>query len=334
MARESTTGDVAGIRRALKQRVVESVKRGLWRLSPRALDSLAAPHKGQTFSIGIYAGDSPLDLRDPDDVSNPVLTRDDVTDVPAAFVADPFMLLHEGRWYMLMEVFNRLNRRGEIGVATSADGKSWHYDRIVLRERFHLAYPHLLRWRGKIYMIPDSPGHGARLYEATAFPYSWRFVRQLVAERNLCDSTVFRHDGYWWMLAGWAPQLGAPPSLRLYYAADLAGNWREHPASPLVNSSNGLARPAGPVLKVHDQMFRIAQECTPHYGTRVKAFEILELTRATYRERLVEQDAVVEPGRQHWHSGGMHHVHAHLASEGRWIACVDGWYPSDLTSGT
>jgi hypothetical protein len=333
MVRATQFGGAAE-RATLKERLIESLKRGLWRVSPRALNSLAAPHKGQTFSIGIYTGESPLALVDPEDVVNPVLTRDDVTDVPAAFVADPFMLLHEGRWYMFMEVFNRLNRRGEIGVATSADGKSWRYERIVLRERFHLAYPHLLRWRGKIYMIPDSPGHGARLYRATAFPYAWEFVRELVRERNLCDSTVFRHNDHWWMLAGWTPQRGEPPSLRLFFAKDLEGAWREHPASPLLTDNPEDARPAGPVLKIREQMFRVAQDCTHHYGTRVKAFEILELTKSSYREQLVDANVVVQPGMRRWHSGGMHHVHAHLASEGRWIACVDGWYPSDHASAT
>ncbi len=57
------------------------------------------------WSIGIYAGTSPLDLL-PHGRSNPVLTARDVTDVPAAFVADPFMIKNGPRWYMFFEVFN------------------------------------------------------------------------------------------------------------------------------------------------------------------------------------------------------------------------------------
>ncbi len=313
----------------LQQRLIVTLKRLLWWFSPRALDSFASPHRGQTYSIGIYTGASPFELIDPDDIVNPVLTREDVTDVPAAFVADPFMLLYEGRWYMFMEVLNRLNRRGEIGVAMSQDGKSWKYDQIVLREPFHIAYPYVLRWRGKVFMIPDTPGRGARLYQATVFPYFWTFVGELISERNLTDSTVFRHHDRWWMLTAWSPQRGEPPSLRLFMSDELEGGWREHPNSPLLTRSREKARPAGPVLKVNDRMFRVAQDCTPNYGTCVKAFEILELTETRYREREVEANVIVEPGDLAWHRGGMHHVHAHPASEGRWIACVDGWYPPD-----
>lgn len=316
----------------LKRSAIELTKRLMWRVSPRALDLLAAPHRGQTFSIGIYTGESPLALVDPVDVDNPVLTREDVSDVPAAFVADPFMLRRDGSWYMFMEVFNRIHRRGEIGVATSEDGISWHYQRIGLREPFHLAYPCLLPWQDDIYMIPDSPGRGARLYRASAFPYRWEFVRELVSDQNLCDSTVFRHEDRWWMLAGWMPQQHAPVSLRLFSADELDGDWQEHPASPLLTRRNKGARPAGPIIKIDGRMFRVAQDCTPYYGTRVRAFEILELTETVYREQPIEANVVVQSGSRRWHSGGMHHVHAHPAGNGQWIACVDGWYQTDSST--
>jgi hypothetical protein len=35
--------------------------------------------------------------------SNPVLTRGDVNDVPALFVADPFILESDGKWHMYFE---------------------------------------------------------------------------------------------------------------------------------------------------------------------------------------------------------------------------------------
>jgi hypothetical protein len=315
-----------------KRRAIAAMKWLLWRTSPRAFNSLTTPHQGQTFSIGIYRGQSPLELREAGDVQNPVLTGEDVTDVPAAFVADPFMLLHEGRWYLFMEVFNRLNRRGEIGVATSTDGISWHYQRIVLREPFHLAYPFLLRWRENLYMIPDSPGHGVRLYQASTFPYAWQFSRQLISHGNFSDSTLFRHQDRWWMLTAWTPTPKQPPLLRLFSAAQLEDEWIEHPQSPLLVSNHDGARPAGPVFKIGNRMFRVAQDCTPCYGKRVYAFEILELSTTRYREQLAEPGVIVGSGRSRWHSGGMHHVNAHQAADGDWIACVDGWYAPDPRS--
>ena len=46
---------------------------------------------GAEWSIGVYVGDSPLDVSPAAGITNPVLTSDDVTDVSASFVADTFM---------------------------------------------------------------------------------------------------------------------------------------------------------------------------------------------------------------------------------------------------
>ena len=44
------------------------------------------------WSIGIFTGTSALDIKTDPRVTNPVLTAGDVSDVPANFVADPFMV--------------------------------------------------------------------------------------------------------------------------------------------------------------------------------------------------------------------------------------------------
>src|SRR5215213_9172561 len=68
------------------------------------------------WSIGIYTGDSPYRLKPA--THNPVLTRADVTDRSATFVADPFMIRHKNLWFMFFEVMTNTDR-GEIAFATS-----------------------------------------------------------------------------------------------------------------------------------------------------------------------------------------------------------------------
>jgi len=89
------------------------------------------------WSIAIYTGTTPFNLQP----EPPVLTKFDVTDIPADFVADPFMLRRDDTWYMFFEVMHSKTQRGEIGLATSNDALSWTYDRIVLKEPFHLSFP-------------------------------------------------------------------------------------------------------------------------------------------------------------------------------------------------
>ena len=67
---------------------------------------IPAPWWPQVWAIGIYTGESPLDLTSAQNISNPVLTRESVTDVSAVFVADPFMLRANHVWHMFFEVMN------------------------------------------------------------------------------------------------------------------------------------------------------------------------------------------------------------------------------------
>src|SRR5215813_13238117 len=127
------------------------------------------------WSIGIYGGRSPLQLAPAG--SNPVISAASVTDISARFVADPFMLKVDGLWHMFFEVLNNENDRGEIALATSRDGHTWQYGRIVMKEPFHLSYPHVFRWQDDFYMIPEALGASAvRLYRAASFPGEWVHV--------------------------------------------------------------------------------------------------------------------------------------------------------------
>ena len=79
-----------------------------------------------------------------------MLTADDVNDVSASFVADPFMLIVNSIYYMFFEVFNKESNHGDIGLAISNDGKKWIYQQIVLDEQFHLSYPYVFIYQGII----------------------------------------------------------------------------------------------------------------------------------------------------------------------------------------
>ena len=113
----------------------------LWKTSADLYKFAVSPRRGQTFSIGVYQGRSPFAIESVPTIQNPVLTAADVTDVPASFVADPFLISYGGRFFMFFEVLNGINRKGEIGMAESKDGINWDYRRIVLAESFPHGLP-------------------------------------------------------------------------------------------------------------------------------------------------------------------------------------------------
>jgi hypothetical protein len=274
------------------------------------------------WSIGIYSGPSPVILAPAPGVQNPVLRAADVTDVPAAFVADPFMIQGPDRWYMFFEIFNTQTFKGEIGLATSADARQWCYQQIVLDEPYHLSYPYVFAWQGEHYMVPETLAPKAvQLYRADTFPTSWSLLGKLVIG-EFADPSLFRFADRWWLFVCSTPQ--QHDTLRLFFADQLTGPWQEHPASPIVEKNERTARPGGRVQVLPQSVIRYAQDCFPIYGTGVRAFEISELTPATYHEEECEPGPIVTATGVGWNAAGMHHLDPHRLADDKWIACVDG----------
>lgn len=280
------------------------------------------------WSIGIY------DIRDDDrslsfsgSEGNPVLTAVDVKDMPARFVADPFLIQEQGTFYLFFEVLGV--DRGVISLATSVDGRRWRYERIVLDEPFHLSYPNVFKWEGEYFLVPESVAvNSVRLYKATHFPDGWQFVKPIIADRALVDSTVFIHQGLLWLFASAIDN----QTLYLFYADRPEGPWHEHPQSPIVRSNGRDARPAGNILDTGERLIRLAQDSQAYgelYGKAVRGFEILTLTRDEYRERPLADNPLLKDSGTGWNAMGMHQISAWPVSRGRWIAAVDGKRRSD-----
>ncbi len=272
------------------------------------------------WSIGIYRGPTPFALTN--DGTNPVLTRDDVTDVTAAFVADPF-LFHDGTlWHLFFEVLNHDSQLGEIGLATSPDSHTWTYRHIVLREPFHLSYPYVFAHDAVIYMIPETLGAGAvRLYRADPFPDRWTAVMDLIP-RVLADPSPFFHDGRWWLFA--CPHPHKHDALSLFHADALTGPWVEHSASPLITGDRSRSRPAGRVLTVDGRLYRFAQDCVLRYGHAVRAFEVTSLTTRSYTDVPRTPEPILRASGRGWNGKGMHQFDGQSLADGTWLAAVDG----------
>lgn len=246
--------------------------------SPKRPDGRPYPE----WSIGIYAGTSLQALAPHPAAPHPVLTRHEVTDLVAGFVADPFMAREGDGWVMFMEVLNAETDRGEIALARSRDGLRWSYEGVVLREPFHLSYPFVFESGGQHFMVPETLGPAAvRLYVADRFPTQWRYLKDLIPG-TYADPTLFENGGRWWLFCSGNPF--GHDMLNLFSADSLEGAWEEHAIRPLIAKDKSLARPAGRVANEDGRPVRFAQVCVPSYGTAVRAFAVTELTTTSYAE--------------------------------------------------
>jgi hypothetical protein len=278
--------------------------------------------KEQIWSIGIYVGSSISNLRPPQNIKNPVLTADDVNDVPAEFVADPFMIENKDKWYMFFEVMNRKTKRGDIGLAISEDRLHWEYKQIILHEPFHLSYPYVFESEGQFYMItPGNQTFAIRLYKAVEFPFKWIFQNKLIYGAY-ADPSIFQYERKWWLFAS---DTTVWDTLHLFYSDKLTGPWVEHPKSPVVRNNRGAARPGGRVIMLDGRIIRFAQDCSRIYGKQLRAFEITSLTETAYLEHEFNADPILKGSGVGWNADGMHHLDLHRMDENRLVGCVDGW---------
>ena len=276
------------------------------------------------WGVGIYVGTAPDKPFTSGNIKNPVLTIKDVTDMDADFVADPFMVKEGGTWYLFVEVLNNADGKGDLSVATSKDGIKFKYQKKVLDEKFHLSYPHVMKWKGQWWMVPESyEDKSIRLYKATKFPYKWKLEKKLVTGSPFVDSTLIEHDGKWWM---WSSITGNNV-LVLYYADALDGPWHKHPQNPLRLGDPEYARPGGPIIKYNGRLIRYAQDCFPRYGTAIRAFEVTKLTTTEYAEKVLNDGKpLIGATGTGWNALGMHQLDPHQIAPGKWIAAVDGIY--------
>jgi hypothetical protein len=263
----------------------------------------------------------PFNLIPAPGVTNPVMTASQVTDVPAQFVADPF-LFHEGNnWYMFFEIYDNVLGRGRIGVARSSDGYKWSYDRVVLTDTFHLSYPQVFKANGKYYMVPESNSqHTVFLYEAQNFPYNWVRVGKLVQGDPYNDPSIFYYNGTWWLFA-------SNPTNQvtyLFYSDNLTSGWVQHPRSPVNVNDSSKARPGGrSFVYKGDRIIRIAQKDDITYGEKVRAFQVTTLTKTDYAEIELPESPLLGPSGAGWNRDGMHHYDPWWDVD-HWVVAVDG----------
>lgn len=272
------------------------------------------------WSIGIYKGSSLDNLFS--ETNNPIITKDIVTDFEAEFVADPFMINVKGMWYLFFEALDKPFNKGRICVACSKDLVDWNYLGVALKEDFHLSYPFVFDFNGKIYMTPETLGaDGVILYEAVDFPLNWRKVKKIINGKH-ADPTVFYYQNLWWMFTCETPY--QYDSLSVFWSEKLDGDWYAHKENPVYSGIKSHSRPGGRIYLSDGGIFRFFQNCYNVYGEYVGISKIEHLSTDIFRETIISEK-FLGPSGKGWNKERMHHIDCHELSKGCLVACVDGY---------
>jgi hypothetical protein len=183
------------------------------------------------------------------------------------YFADPFVFAHQGKTFLLCEEFPYATGKGVLTAFELFEGGSAGPAQPVMEQPWHLSYPQVFARDGEIWMMPEScAANRVELYRAERFPDRWIREAILIDDTPVSDATLIEHSGVFWIFATVARDgLSSWDALHLYYADQLTGPWRAHPANPVLIDA-GSARPAGAMFMRNGALWRPAQDCSRGYG--------------------------------------------------------------------
>lgn len=206
---------------------------------------------------------------------------------PGHEYADPFPFEWDGQLYLLVEDIPHSTGRGRISLIELNTSLSAGRVTTVLEQPFHLSYPYVFEADGDLYLIPESrEAHRIDLYRVSDDgPGTWRHVTCLIDNIEAVDSTVFQHNGRFWLYCGVpAPDTASDwEELHLFTSRSLTEGWEPHPLNPVVSDPR-RARPAGAPFVHNGSLIRPGQDCSDRYGESIVFSRIDVLSENDYVE--------------------------------------------------
>lgn len=266
------------------------------------------------------------------EANNPVLTRDQIDDCWARFVADPF-IVYDGTFYNMFFEIKSMGGHVFIGHAYSDTGLDYTYNRIVLQpETAQHTYPYVFNLDGSWKLVP-SPGSNVtgqcRIYESPNFPTEWTLDSVPIEDNVRLDPTPIVHEDSWYFIY----QKEDTYNIILEYADELAGPWHTHPDSPVFEPDRDLVErcqigsaemvPSGRPLYCEDGIHIFYRS---HDAREVYHYRITELTRETFeQEQTTDEPVFAGRPTEYWNERFMHTVNpVYPWDPNKPIVAVDG----------
>lgn len=232
---------------------------------------------------------------------------------PNRFLADPFVIEHNGKTYCFLEDYFYAEAKGKVSVY-ELDGEQYKDLGVILDEPFHLSYPFVFKHDDTFYMVPEiGSSNQIRLYRCDDFPLKWTHIHNLMEDVNAADTILMQEGGKWIMLTNLcsAGSSDHQSELHGFYADDLMGEWTPFDNNPIILDSQ-RARNGG-FFEMDGKRYRINQvHGQGHYGQSFNINEILEIGPNTLVEKKmghVSPDFLPHiDSTHHFHSNGTYTV--------------------------
>lgn len=162
--------------------------------------------------------------------------------------ADPFIFRSaDNKLNLIYEEFSMTDPKkyGKIVVCNLDERFIPCFNKQILNSSSHTSYPSVFMENNITYIIPEtSKKMKVSCYEYDELNKSLINERVLINHLPLLDSTIFKHDGKYWLFATLADHQFDHSKLYIYYADSLFGIYIPHTQNPVKYGLDGT-RPAG-----------------------------------------------------------------------------------------
>jgi len=206
------------------------------------------------------------------------------------FLADPFVISHQGKSVIFVEDFFYSDNKGRIS-AIQINENSEDFLGVVLEEDFHLSFPFVFEEKGSIYMIPESvEAKEIRLYKCLDFPTKWALDKTLMKNISAADTMVIKQDNLWFMLTNiCSAGIGDYQSeLHIFFSNKIDSTHWEliESGNPVIFDS--LTARNGGLFYQYGDIYRVNQiQGKSHYGKSFGINKVLRLSASEYHEERV-----------------------------------------------
>lgn len=220
------------------------------------------------------------------------------------YFADPAGFIEENKVHILMEDYSYSQNKAHISEAVfDPTSNTFSVPLKSIETKEHLSYPYVFVYGENIYCLPESYHYGyIGLYKRNYSEGIFVEDHVLLDHIDAVDPTLINHNDKWWLF--FTLRKYSNTHLYIYYADELEGEYKPHPANP-VKMDVRSSRPAGLPFIYEGNLYRPGQDCSETYGKRVAINRIVKLSETEFEEELVRYLGPLKNSR---YSRGFHTV--------------------------
>ena len=190
--------------------------------------------------------------------------------------ADPFIVEHEGKTAIFVELMDFFYGLGTIGVFEECNG-SFSKVKEIIREDYHMSFPNVFKHDDELYMIPETySANNIHLYKCDCFPYKWREFCTLIDNVKIVDCSIIQKESVTYVI-GYDIEVN---SARVFIL-----DWKSLALKEIFPVGNfSLERQGGNFFKDKGTLKRVIQDCKFVYGDFIKIYSIDQIDEEFFNE--------------------------------------------------